>query len=96
MAAIESKVLIDTGTTATATRIDLAEQQLLDCASAGAGFDSQGCQGGYLIDPFIYASRQGSPPRRLRAARLPHRLACQLAGRRALANHRGVVARREV
>ncbi|KAL4422483.1 hypothetical protein ABPG75_008680 [Micractinium tetrahymenae] len=57
-AATESKILIATGTNAsTAPPLDLSEQQLLDCAAADAGFESQGCQGGYLFDPFIYASR---------------------------------------
>ena len=61
MAAIESKILIDSGANASAPPpLDLSEQQLLDCADADAGFDSQGCQGGYLFDPFIYASRQGA------------------------------------
>ncbi|KAL4436061.1 hypothetical protein ABPG77_005509 [Micractinium sp. CCAP 211/92] len=58
VAAIESKILIDTSANASAKPLlDLSEQQLLDCAGFDAGFDSQGCDGGYLYDPFIYASR---------------------------------------
>lgn len=57
MAAIESKLLIATGGTSITTPIDLSEQQVLDCAGASAGLDSKGCSGGYLMDPFIYASR---------------------------------------
>lgn len=62
--AIESKLLIIKNETATRLRLDLSEQQVLDCASVAANYISNGCRGGLLNDPFIYATRYGDgiPP----------------------------------
>ncbi|KAL4458948.1 hypothetical protein ABPG75_013813 [Micractinium tetrahymenae] len=50
LAAIESKVLIATQTTAATNPIDLAEQQVLDCGSPG----QDGCDGGTMHQTYAY------------------------------------------
>ncbi|KAL4431625.1 hypothetical protein ABPG77_001467 [Micractinium sp. CCAP 211/92] len=52
LAAIESKVLITTQTTAADSPIDLAEQQILDCGSPG----EDGCNGGRLHQAYAYVA----------------------------------------
>lgn len=63
LAAIESKFLIAFGKKNSTERLDLSEQQLLDCVSFKEGYASQGCKGGYLNEAMAYASRQAAQPR---------------------------------
>lgn len=52
LAAIESKLLIATQTTAATNPIDLAEQQVLDCGTPG----EDGCAGGRLHQAYAYVA----------------------------------------
>ncbi|PSC69315.1 cyclin-dependent kinase C-2-like isoform A [Micractinium conductrix] len=62
--AIESQLLIGTGTKYTTNPVDLSEQQIINCARGPVevtGFNSQGCAGGLLREPFVYASKGSAP-----------------------------------
>lgn len=56
-AAIEAKVLISLGKKYAEYPLDLSEQQLLDCANKQAGYESSGCNGGFITDPLRLAAR---------------------------------------
>ena len=59
-AAIEAKALIGLGRKFADYALDLSEQHLVDCANnqSQSGYDSAGCQGGYLSDALLFATRR--------------------------------------
>lgn len=60
VAAVESKLLIQYGKKFSEYAVDLSEQQMVDCVVPSQGnYYSDGCGGGYLEEPLVYASRCG-------------------------------------
>lgn len=52
LAAIESMYLLQHG-----KEWDLSEQQLIDCVTVAAGYNGNGCLGGWPADVLTYATR---------------------------------------
>ncbi|KAL4431412.1 hypothetical protein ABPG75_006668 [Micractinium tetrahymenae] len=65
VAAVESAVLLATRTAYGLNAADFSEQEILDCVHGPTdqtGFESQGCAGGDLAEPFVFASRGARQP----------------------------------